>query len=223
MHNVLVVAPHPDDEVLGVGGTILHHLAQGDAVHVVVCTRGEAARFGAEQVDTVQRESRQVHAFLGVTGSHFLDLPAARLDTVPGADLNAALAEVFEKVRPDTVYVPHAGDVHRDHQLVFQAAMVCARPIAAAYPSRILAYETVSETNWHAPPITPAYIPNVYVDVSAHLDQKLEACGMYASQIQPPPHERSLEAIRALATLRGHTVHVAAAEAFMLVREVVTA
>ena len=97
MHNVLVVAPHPDDEVLGVGGTILHHLAQGDVVHVVVCTRGEAARFGAEQVDMVQQEARQVHAFLGVTGSHFLDLPAARLDTVPGADLNAALAEVFDK------------------------------------------------------------------------------------------------------------------------------
>ena len=141
---------------------------------------------------------------------------------VPGTDLNAALAAIFDKVRPDTVYLPHIGDVHRDHQLVFQAVMVCARPTTTACPSRILAYETVSETNWHASPITPPFVPNAYVDISPHLDQKLEACGMYASQIQPPPHERSLEAIRALATLRGHTVHVPAAEAFMLAREVVT-
>jgi len=223
MPNVLVVAPHPDDEVLGVGGTILRHLADSDAVHVIICTRGEAARFGAEQVDTVQQEARQVHAFLDVTSSHFLDLPAARLDTVPGTDLNAALADIFTEVMPDTVYLPYPGDIHRDHQLIFQAVMVCARPTSAAYPARILAYETVSETNWHAPPITPAFVPNVYVDISPYLDHKLEACGMYASQILPPPHERSLEAIRALATLRGHTVHVPAAEAFMLVREVVTA
>jgi len=221
MATVLVVAPHPDDEVFGVGGTILHHLAAGDAVNIVVCTRGETTRFGAEQVETVQREAREVHAFLGVTESHFLDLPAARLDTVPGAELNAALAGVFDVVEPDTVYLPHVGDVHSDHRLVFHAAMVRVRPTTSAYPSRILAYETVSETNWHAPPATPPFVPNVFVDISPHLGRKLEASAMYASQIQPPPHERSLQAIRALATLRGHTVHVPAAEAFMLVRDVV--
>jgi len=221
MPNILVVAPHPDDEVLGVGGTILRHVAGGDAVHVVICTRGEASRFGAEQVKTVQEEARKVHAFLGLAGSHALDLPAARLDTVPGTDVNAALAAVFAEVKPDTVFVPHAGDVHRDHQIVFQAVMVCSRPNGASYPTRILAYETVSETNWHAPPTTPVFIPNVFIDISAHLEGKLKACSMYASQIQSPPHERSLEAIRALATWRGHSVHVAAAEAFMLVREVV--
>ena len=133
MSCVLVIAPHPDDEVLGVGGAILKHRADGDAVHVVVCTRGEAARFGAAQVETVQCEARAVHAFLGVTGSHFLDFPAARLDTVPGADLNAALAEVFAAVAPDTIYLPHAGDVHRDHQLIFQAGLVCARPAVRSF------------------------------------------------------------------------------------------
>ncbi len=221
MSCVLVVAPHPDDEVLGVGGTVLKHLADGDAVHVVVCTRGEASRFGKAQVETVQREARNAHEFLGVTGSHFLNLPAARLDTIPGAEINAALAETFAKVAPDTVYVPHSGDVHRDHQLVFQAALVCARPTSSTYPARVLAYETVSETNWHAPPTTPPFVPNVYIDISAHLERKLEACSIYTSQIQPAPHERSLEALRALATVRGHTVHVQAAEAFMLVREVI--
>lgn len=220
MSSVLVIAPHPDDEVLGVGGAILKHRADGDAVHVVICTRGESSRFGAAQVERVQREARDVHAFLDVTGSYFLDFPAAGLDTIPGADLNAALAETFAAVAPDTVYLPHAGDVHRDHQLVFQAGLVCARPNMGRYPTRVLTYETVSETNWHAPPVTPPFMPNVYVDITPHLERKLEACAMYVSQMQSPPHERSLEALRALATVRGHTMHVAAAEAFMLVREV---
>ena len=161
MSNVLVIAPHPDDEVLGVGGTILRHLDIRDDVHVVICTRGEESRFGTEQVARVQKEAREVHAFLDLTGSHFLDLPAAMLDTVPGADLNIALGSVFDEVKPETVYVPHVGDVHRDHQLVFQAAMVCSRPVGDGYPSRILAYETVSETDWYAAPMTPAFDPRV--------------------------------------------------------------
>jgi len=220
MSNVLVVAPHPDDEVLGVGGTILRHLADGDAVHVVLCTRGDAAAFGEAQVETVQREAREVHAFLGLTGSHFLDLPAASLDTVPGADVNAALDQVFRQVGPDVVYLPHVGDVHRDHQILFQAAMVAARPTGGKFPGQILAYETVSETNWYAAPATAPFVPNVFIDITPHLERKLEAFSMYASQLRQPPHERSVEALQALATLRGHTVHLPAAEAFMLVREV---
>lgn len=218
MATVLVVAPHPDDEVLGVGGSILRHVAEGDAVHVVIGTRGEATRFGREQVERVQAEARKVHAFLGLAGSHFLDFPAARLDTVPGTDLNAALKGVFDAVRPDTVYLPHSGDVHRDHQLVFHSAMVCCRPTGPARPSRILAYETVSETDWNAPLIAPAFVPNVFADITPYLDRKLEACAMYGSQIRPAPHQRSIEALRALSVTRGHAMGLNAAEAFMLIR-----
>ena len=115
MGNVLVIAPHPDDEVFGVGGCILHHLDRGDSVHVVICTRGEESRFGKEQVERVQGEAKRVHAFLGVTGSHSLDLPAARLDAVPGSDVNEAMEGLFRQVEPEVIYVPHPGDVHRDH------------------------------------------------------------------------------------------------------------
>ncbi len=219
MSTVLVVAPHPDDEVLGIGGTILRHLATGDAVHVVICTKGEESRFGKKQVETVQAEARKVHAFLGVTAGHFLDLPAARLDTVPGGDINEALAGVFKTAKADTVYLPHAGDVHRDHQLIFQAGMVCCRPVGDGCPTRILAYETVSESDWYAPPITPAFTPNVFVDITEHIEKKLRACAMYASQVQPAPHQRSLEAIRALSITRGHAVGFLHGEAFMLIRE----
>jgi len=110
MSTILVIAPHPDDEVLGVGGALLRHLSYGDSVHIAICTRGEEERFGAEQVARVQQEARDVHAFLGVTGSHFLDLPAARLDSIPGCDVNQALQGVFDLVHPDTVYVPHPGE-----------------------------------------------------------------------------------------------------------------
>lgn len=219
MGNVLVVAPHPDDEVFGVGGSILRHLDVGESVHVVTCTRGEESRFSAEQVERVQAEARRVHAFLGVTGSRFLDLPAARLDAVPGSDINEALQGVFDEVKPEIVYAPHPGDVHRDHQLVFQAAMVCSRPTDDDRPRRILAYETVSETDWYAAPLTPAFVPNVCVDISKHIEKKLEACAMYASQIQPAPHHRSVHALRALSIARGHAMGFKHAEAFMLVRE----
>jgi LmbE family N-acetylglucosaminyl deacetylase len=119
------------------------------------------------------------------------------------------------------VLVPFVGDVHIDHQLIFQSAMVAARPHQAAYPTMILAYETLSETNWNAPYLTPGFLPNVFVDITDTLDLKLQAIAAYGSQLRASPHERSIEALKALATLRGATVHRPAAEAFVLVRSVV--
>jgi LmbE family N-acetylglucosaminyl deacetylase len=220
MTTVLVLAPHPDDEVLGVGGTMAKHLAAGDAVHVAICTRGREERFGVEQVERVLAEARAAHALLGITESHFLDLPAAELDTVAATEINGAISGLIEQVRPDVLYLAHPGDVHQDHQILFQAAMVAVRPVAGRLvPRRILAYETVSETDWYAAPITPAFVPQVFVDISNHLEQKLAACACYASQMRPAPDQRSAEALRALATTRGHAMGLPAAEAFVLVRE----
>jgi len=172
-------------------------------------------------VECVQAEARAVHEFLGLTGSHFLDLPAARLDTRPGSDLNEAIRNVLVEVKPNLLYVPHLGDVHRDHQLIFQAVMVASRPTGDYYPRRILAYETVTETDWYAAPMTPPFVPNVYVDISSFLDRKLEAFLKYASQVRLAPDQRSIESLRALATTRGHAMGFQCAEAFMLVRELV--
>lgn len=219
MPRILVVAPHPDDEVLGVGGTMLRHVHDGDEVHIVVCTRGEPERFGAEQVARVQEEARRAHETLGAASSHILDLPAARLDTVPGSDINAALARVMQETDPDVVYAPHPGDVHKDHQLIFQAAMVCARPVGSHYPKRILTYETVSETDWYAPPTTPPFLPQVFVDITRFMDDKLKLCAIYESQIRPSPDQRSLESLRALAATRGHSMNMPYAEAFSLIRD----
>lgn len=216
----LVLAPHPDDEVLGCGGTMARIVASGGTVEVAVVTQGQAPRFDAAQVAIVRAETERAHALLGIARTHFLGLPAAELDRMAHADLNHAIAQVVAKVRPDTLFVPFVGDLHLDHRLVFDAAMVAARPRGADYPRRILAYETVSETNWSAPGLAPAFQPNVFVDVSDHIDAKIAAFACFASQCRPFPDERSIETLRALAAVRGSTVTVPAAEAFMLVREV---
>lgn len=217
---VLVIAPHPDDEVLGVGGTIVKLRSQGSRVCVVVATTAGPPRFGPEVLATGRREAAVAHRLLGVDDTRFLPLPAAGLGELPHSDINAALVEVFADVRPDVVFVPFGGDLHLDHQRIFLSALVAGRPSTGFTPRSIYAYETLSETNWNAPYVSPSFVPNVFVDITEHLETKLEAMSAYASQLKAPPHERSLEALRALATLRGATVGCHAAEAFVLVRQI---
>ena len=214
----LVVAPHADDEVLGAGGTIARLSAAGGEVHVAVVTSGRPPRFSIELRNRVRKEAELAHAKLGVKDTVWLDLPAAQLTETPTADLNAALDKVMMDVAPTTLLLPFIGDMHVDHQLVFRSAMVAARPHSANYPERILAYETVSETNWNAPYLGPSFVPNMFVCIDDHLSLKIEAMRLYQSQLREPPHERSVESLRALATVRGATIHRAAAEAFVWIR-----
>lgn len=216
----LILAPHPDDEVLGCGGTIARLAALGCDVHVAILTRGAPPRFNVRQSDAVRAEACAAHSALGVTETHWLDFPAAELDRVPHADLNAAIGGLVGAIAPDALFLPFVGDIHLDHQRIFHSAMVAARPNRAVYPARIYAYETLSETNWNAPGLTPAFVPNVFVDISDFIAAKLAAFACYRSQVQAFPAERSPEALAALARLRGATVHRAAAEAFMLIRDV---
>lgn len=217
---VLVVAPHPDDEVLGPGGTVAKLAAGGAEVGVVIVTKTGPPLFTHDVLETGRREARAAHHVLGVKETRFLSFPAAGLDTVPHWEVNAALSEVFRDLQPSMVFVPFAGDVHLDHQLAFLSTLVCCRPTSSAAPRSIYAYETLSETNWNAPYLAPGFLPNVFVDISDHLETKLEAMRQYASQVKPFPHERSLESLRALATLRGSTVGCRAAEGFVLLREI---
>jgi LmbE family N-acetylglucosaminyl deacetylase len=219
----LVIAPHPDDEVLGAGGTIARLVGSGQDVVVAIVTTGQPPDFAAEDVARVQRETESAHKLLGVRETVWLGLPAARLAETPRHQLNAALRKLVVDVRPHTIFTPFLGDIHIDHQLVFEATMVASRPHQSEFPARILAYETLSETNWNAPLLTPAFIPNVFIDITATLELKLQAMQRFGSQLREAPHERSLNALRALATLRGATVHCPAAEAFVLVRDFIEA
>ncbi|MFD1794957.1 PIG-L family deacetylase [Paracoccus aurantiacus] len=217
---VLVIAPHPDDEVLGVGGTMARLADAGAEVHVAIVTTGRAPRFAADQVDRVRAEAAAAHALLGVTQTHYLDCPAAELGEFAHADLNRAIATIVQQIGPRTLFAPHPGDIHLDHQLSFLSALVASRPHQHDYPARIFAYETLSETNWNAPYLTPGFLPNLFVDITDTLQRKLDAFALFESQQKAPPHERSVESLTALATLRGATVHRHAAEGFVTVRMV---
>jgi len=218
---VLVVAPHPDDEVLGCGGVMARHAAAGDEVHVVVVTRGHPDVFSPESVEQVRNEMGKAHRVLGVHSARFLDFPAPRLDTVPRHAVADSIFGVLQELQPHTIYVPHHGDMHFEHGLIYEASLVAARPVDQERVSRIFAYETLSETDW-APPIPGAtFQPTVYVDIEPYLEKKLQAFSCFASQVKPPPHPRSLENIRALAMSRGSAAHLKAAEAFCLVREII--
>jgi len=131
-----------------------------------------------------------------------------------------ALLSQLRKIQPDVLYIPHQGDLHGDHKATYWAALVAARPTGGTSPSRILCYETLSETEWGAPTAAEAFVPTIFVNISEYLPIKLRAMACYETQLQAPPHARSLKAIEALATYRGATVFVAAAEAFVLVREI---
>jgi LmbE family N-acetylglucosaminyl deacetylase len=220
MGTVLVVAPHPDDEILGCGGTIARLASAGHAVHVAIATRGAPPRYRQEEVEQVRREAADAHALLGVAQTHWLDHPAAELDRVPHAELNASMGALIATVQPDTLFLPFVGDIHLDHQLIFRSALVAARPNGWNAPTRLYAYETLSETNWSAPYVEPGFAPNVFIDIAETLERKLDAFACYRSQCRAFPNERSPEALRALAMLRGATVHRRAAEAFLLIREI---
>jgi LmbE family N-acetylglucosaminyl deacetylase len=220
-NRILVVAPHPDDEVLGCGGTIARHVAQNDEIHVVVITRGAEELYAPEAVEIGREELRKSQKLLNVSSTHFLDFPAPKLDTVDSYKLASAINNLIQSIMPNTLYIPHRGDIHIDHQAVYQAALVAARPINHCSVKQILAYETLSETEWAPPTVDAAFIPTVFVDITHYLDDKLQAMACYQSQLKQPPHPRSLQSIEALARLRGATVGLPAAEAFMLVREIV--
>ena len=217
--NVLVIAPHPDDEVLGVGGTIAKRVSEGDSVYVCVVTKGCAPLFEDAIVCRSREECRRADLFLGVSETIFLDFPAAMLENVPRYQLNDAFLRVIQRIKPDEVYLPHRGDMQIDHKMVVDAAMVALRPKYEHRVSRIYAYETLSETGWDIPNTVNEFLPNVYEDISMTLQKKLEALNCFQSQLSPFPSARSTGAVEALARYRGATVGVDAAESFALIRE----
>jgi len=217
---VIVIAPHPDDEILGVGGTIARFSDEGVEVYIVIITKGYPPLFNEESINIGRKEALEAHKFLNAKETFFLSFPAANLDSIPSREINDKLIDIFKDIKPDIIFIPFNGDVHIDHQRIFLSALVAARPNNSEFPSFIYAYETLSETNWNAPYITPNFVPNVFIDISQYLDKKIEAFKKYKSQVKEFPHERSIESLKMLAMLRGSTVGCYAAEAFVLVRGV---
>ena len=217
---VLFIAPHPDDEVLGAGGTIARYSAEGKNVYVLIATKASPPLYTDKDAESGRTEARAAHSKLGVKETFFFDFPAAMLDQVPCHVINKEFCGIINHLRPHTIFIPHIGDIHNDHQVVFNSTMVASRPNNDYYPRRILSYETLSETNWNAPNVTPAFIPNMYVDITQYLPNKIAAWNAYASQHKLFPLERSTETINALSMLRGSAMNMRAAEAFIILRNV---
>ncbi len=221
---ILVVAPHPDDETLGLGGTITRYTRAGHHVTIAILTGyGESAHpfIPKSSFDVVQAEARKACDVMGVQELIFLDLPAVLLPDEPLWKINKVVNDLLIEVQPDILFTPFLFDLHQDHRILNYAVTVAARPVTETglKIQSIYTYEVVSETHWNISYLETAFTPNVWVDISDTLETKLEALRCYKSQMKPFPHNRSLEAIEALARFRGSQVSMHAAEGLVLVRQ----
>ena len=219
MSKVLVFAPHPDDEILGCGGTMIKHIEAGDEVYVCIATKGCMPLFSTESVNKTRSEALECHKSIGVKKTFFLDFPAAMMEKAERYEMNGKILDVIKEVQPDIVFIPHWGDMQKDHQMVADACMVALRPKYEPKVKSIFSYETMSETAWNAPNVQNEFIPNVFVDISDTLNKKIKALSVFKSQLSEFPDARSLEAVDALAKYRGALMHFKAAETFMLIRQ----
>lgn len=215
----IVIAPHPDDEILGVGGTLLRRKSEGKKVAWLIVT-GISVQSGWDEEKVKQRsdEIRRVGELFCFDEVFTLNFPTTQLDRVPMSDLVAGISNVFKSFKPEEVFVPHLSDVHTDHRIVFDAVASCTKWFRYPSVKRVLAYETLSETDFYLGN-SQYFRPNVFVDIESFLSEKLRAMDIYASELGEFPFPRSHQAIQALAELRGAASGFKAAEAFELLRE----
>lgn len=220
---ILIVAAHPDDEVIGCGGTIAWHVARGDHVAVAVLADGVTSRSSAGEVDSIARDAafRKSAEVLGVSQLFSLGFPDNRLDSVPLLDIVQALESVLQEVMPESVYTHHAGDLNVDHRIAHQAVLTACRPFPGQGVRSIYSFEVLSSTEWNTPGERP-FFPSVFVDVTPYVRIKLAALAAYRDEMRMPPHSRSEANIQNLLAYRGHSVGFNSAEAFVLVRQLVS-
>lgn len=222
---ILVVAAHPDDEVLGCGGVIARHVAEGAVVHVFFAADGETSRPGVGHSAEARVEARRAAAIracriLGAQPPQFLPFEDQLLDRVALLDINQAIESRAKAIAPTVVYTHHAGDLNLDHRLVAQATLTAFRPAPGQSVRAIYGFETLSSTEWSFGSTGPAFHPSRFVDIGKWLRAKIDALAEYGGEMRAFPHPRSRRGVEALAALRGATVGVIAAEAFTIYRDV---
>lgn len=228
MKTILVIAAHPDDEVLGCGATIAKHVQSGDEVHVVILAEGATSRdkrrdrsLRATDLSLLTESANRAKEILGVTSLTLYDYPDNRMDSVDRLDIVKTVESCLDRVNPDTVYTHHAGDMNIDHRRTHEAVVTACRPHPQQSVSTLLFFEVPSSTEWQLPGGDQPFIPNWYMDISDTLAIKLEALQAYAAEMRPWPHSRSYKTVEILARWRGSSVGVEAAEAFIVGRNLV--
>lgn len=228
MSTILIVAAHPDDEILGCGGTIARRTAEGDEVHVLILAEGITSR-GLEQdrqrqapaVQILREQAQKAHALLGTSTLNFHDFPDNRMDSVDLIDVIKVVEHHISNVKPHIIYCHHSGDLNIDHRIVFQAVVTATRPIPGQTVNTVLAFEVPSSSEWNFGEIQGAFTPNHFVDITATLKTKKSAMAVYKGELRPWPHPRSLNAIEHTARTHGSAIGREAVERFQVVRNIV--
>jgi len=203
---VLLIAPHPDDEVLGCGGTIKKHTNKGDEVYLCIVTKAYTPDWTQGFIDSRKKEISLANKVLGIKETFFLDLPTVKLDIIGQKKLNDLISDIVKKVNPEILYLPFAQDSNKDHRLVFEAGLFASKNI-----KKVLSYSYEGFL----------FVPNLYIDISDNLEDKIKAMSCYQSELKDFPHPRSLEAIKITAQKRGIESGLKAAEAFIIIREII--
>lgn len=222
--NILVVASHPDDEVLGCGGTIAK-LSKHNTVYTLLLGRGIASRDISESKKTkgvkkIINDSERANKILGVKKIFFEDFPDNKFDTAPLLSIIKSIEKVMRETKPDVIFTHHHGDLNIDHQITNKAVFTAARPVGDYSVKKILTFEVLSSTEWHSKNRRDVFIPNTYVDISKTIDKKLSAMRCYKTETRRYPHPRSIEGIKILAKKRGLEVGLKYAEAFYIARSI---
>lgn len=225
---ILIVAAHPDDEVLGCGGAIAKHTQIGDNVNVVILAEGITSRDSErnrekrdQELSELVQAANKANDILGVSSLTIMDFPDNRIDSVDRLDVIKEVERFVDKYKPDIVYTHHAGDLNIDHRLIHEAVVTACRPIPSHPVEILLFFEVPSSTEWQIPGSAPHFAPNWFIDITDTLDIKIKALEAYQSEMRNWPHSRSISALEHLARWRGASVGVEAAEAFVLGRNIV--
>lgn len=218
MKNVVIIAPHPDDETLGAGGTLLKHCDSKDNVYCVFVTNiDEQHGFSKEKVQERQQEIEEVAKLYNFADFYKLNYPTATLTPNDIPDLIKDFSDIFKKIKPQIVYLPYKNDVHSDHRIIFDAAYSCTKSFRCPSIESVLMYETISETEFSS---ENNFKPTFFVNIENYLDKKTEIMKIYASEVQKAPMPRSVENIKALATYRGAAINRKYAESFEVIKTI---
>jgi len=219
MRKILVIAPHPDDETIGCGGTLLKHKANGAKLYWLIMTcMSEEQGWVIDKIKNRKLEIKKVSNIYGFEKIIELNYPTMTLDQIPMEHLVKNIAECFNDIQPEIVYLPNSTDIHTDHQITFQAGYSCTKSFRFPFVKKVLSYETLSETEYAANLSHKPFVPNVFIDITGTIEQKIEIMKIYKDELKPHPFPRSIENIKALATIRGAISNCMYAEGFSLVR-----
>jgi LmbE family N-acetylglucosaminyl deacetylase len=220
--SILIIAPHPDDETLGCGGTLLRHVAEGDKVYWLIGTTiKEENGFSSDRVNSRQSEIKKVCEMYEFAGYKQLDFNTTELDQIPKNIIVNEISEYVNEVKPHTMYLPYRNDVHSDHAQIFDASVACTKSFRYPFVKKVCVYETLSETEFGLRTDDHGFKPNMWVDISKYLDRKIEIMKVFESELGEHPFPRSIESIMALAMLRGSTSGCKSSEAFIILREII--